>query len=449
MENINQLKIIQSDQNLLVLASAGCGKSYTISKKISRLLLTLDPSEILVLSFTNETVNDLLKKLPPGICVTTFHKLSMSILNDKTDISLCDDSFLDTIIDEFFLNKVNSKDIILLKKFFFIKKYDDILTSYSFFELKKVIKNFIKLMHCNNKNISFLKKIFMNSKDKFLITFIMKIFYFYELSKKENNFFDFDDLIIYAGDEAKNKKFSYKYIFVDEAQDMSQIRFDLVHNIFLNSNSVINFFGDDFQSIYAFSGCDLSIMMNLKNFINDIEIMHLDTNFRSSNKLIKCANNFVMKNPYQFKKNVTGLFDVDKPINFVKFKNIENEIKKIILSINEENPDILFLGRYKKDLEVVPKNFKKMTIHESKGLEADYVILLNLLDGKYGLPSKITNNKILNCFENSEKFLFAEERRIFYVALTRAKKKIFLMIPSKDISSFVPELKKICKNFKI
>ncbi|MFI3260303.1 MAG: UvrD-helicase domain-containing protein [bacterium] len=448
-KNLNQEKIINSEKNLMVIASAGCGKTYTITKKIDKILKKVSPSEILVISFTNETVNDLKKKLHQDIHIKTFHKLAMLVLEkNNSTYYLTSDELLELITNDFFENLITKKDKFNLMKYFFIFNYNDLLKSKIFLDFKNVIYTFIKLMHCNNFNFNFLKTVFKNEKDKFLISIIMKIYYLYNKEKKDNNLIDLDDLIITAGECAKKQKFNYKYIFVDEFQDTSEIRFNLIYNIFRNSNSIINFFGDDFQSIYAFSGCNLSIMLNIKDKIPDIETLYLDQNFRSDNHLINSANNFVLKNPYQLTKKVSSNITILNSINYIYYKNYKEELFKLINKLELITDDIMFLGRYKNDFKIIPDKYRKLTIHESKGLEAKFVVILNLKDATNGFPSKIKNHHLLNYFDNSENFSFAEERRIFYVAITRAKEKVFLFIPKVDKSIFIKEFKKIEKMTK-
>lgn len=448
-KNVMQEKIINSNENLLVIASAGCGKTFTIVKKIERLLNSISPDEILVISFTNETVNDLKKKLDNNINILTFHKLAMKTLDENNiTYSLAGEELLNLTIDDFFDNKISSEDKKKLRVYFFYFRYDNLLKDKNFLDYKKIIATFIKLMQCNNYDFDFLKAVFKNSKDKFLVSLIMKIYYLYNLEKNSSGTYDLDDMIIKAGEVAKTSFFSYKYIFVDEFQDTSEIRFNLIYNIFKSSSSTINFFGDDFQSIYAFSGCNLSIMLNIEKKIADITVMHLNKNFRSDNHLICSANNFVLKNPLQRRKNVTSDICVINSINYIYYNDIKKSVFKLLKKLELESNDIMILGRYKSDFSFISDKYRKLTIHESKGLEAKYVLILNLKDDRYGFPSNVVNNHLLNYFDSSDKFLFAEERRVFYVAVTRAKEKVFMFIPKSDESVFVDEFKKVEKKTK-
>ncbi len=437
-ENIKQLEVINSNDNLLVIASAGCGKTFCITEKIKRLLNTILPEEILVISFTNETVNDLKNKLDKNINILTFHKLALKILDDlKISYILLDDYYLNFIIDEFFICIINKEDKFNIKLYFGNFFYSNMLDNTAFLHFKKAVYTFIKHMKSKNLGIPFLESLYLSEDSGFLYRIIAQIFKLYEDEKKSQQMLDLDDLIIEASKHAFNNNFPYKYIFVDEFQDSSLIRFELVYNIFKSSNAKINFFGDDFQSIYAFSGCNLDIMLNIKDYIKDIKTISLDTNYRSDNKLINIANCFIMKNDKQIPKFVRSDICINDSFNLIYTTNTLRMFNKLAKDIPKD--EIMVLGRYKSDL--IPfSDYKCLTIHESKGLEANYVFIVNFSNDIYGFPSKVFDFDILDIFKPNETIKYAEERRLCYVAITRAKKKVFILIPFESKSVFTEEL---------
>ena len=114
--------------------------------------------------------------------------------------------------------------------------------------------------------------------------------------------------------------------------------------------------------------------------------------------------------------------------------------------LKKENNDLLILGRNNFDINKFSKEEIKefMSVHSSKGLEAENVILINLTDGLYGFPNKIINSKLIEELHPSDKtYLYAEERRLFYVALTRTRNKVYILVPFFNKSIFIKELKKI------
>ena len=167
-----------------------------------------------------------------------------------------------------------------------------------------------------------------------------------------------------------------------------------------------------------------------------------------------------MKNKKQIKKNLKSDIHLEDPIKIITYKDRKKDFKKLLRKIYKENSTLLVLGRNNNDInnylddykisndliEMDNIKFKYMTIHKSKGLESDNVIIINLVDDLLGMPCKIKDDKVLRFVTNYEKYPFSEERRLFYVALTRTKNNVYLFCPNKNKSIFVEEL---IKNYKI
>ncbi len=258
-----------------------------------------------------------------------------------------------------------------------------------------------------------------------------------------------------------------KYILIDEFQDISVARYKLIKSL-RKVNENIKFFcvGDDWQSIYKFAGSNVSIMTEFKKNFGDSAIMNLEDNFRFSQSMTDISSFFIQKNKNQIAKTITSHNQLIKePITIVREINDKEEnditLSKVLKNIrdNDKQGEIMVLGRYNfskpDDFQNIINNFDNKeniyfkTVHGSKGLEADYVVVLNLNSEQYGFPSEITNDPILDLvIKNNEKFLHAEERRLFYVALTRAKKDVFLTYKNNNpLSTFITELKN--SNFKL
>ncbi len=483
-----QEKIVYDESpNLLVVAGAGSGKTLTILGKIKHLLeLNIKPEEIICISFTNEASNNLKNKLKINnidVNVYTFHKLSLLILKNKYQIA--DPSTLDNIINNFFKIDIlyNENILNIVLKYFSLKNKNDYFkfyqTNYEYIEsLEKLIGTFIKLFKCNNYNIEHFNKFLKKSRnilnlknyknEKYLLILILNIYIEYMDYLDENNEIDFDDMIIKAEQEVK-KSFDkkIKYIIIDEYQDTSYIRFNLIKSIIEKTNSKLMVVGDDFQSIYRFTGCDLELFNNFTKYFKNSKILKISTTYRNSNELIQIAGNFIMKNKYQIKKNLKSSKSINKPIIIVKYKN-KKDLKKLILNIYKENKSILILSRNNNDINnyldndfsikdnkiIYLKNknidINYLTIHKSKGLESDNVIIINLYNKTLGFPNKMKDDKILRFVTNSKiNYLYDEERRLFYVALTRTKEKVYLFTPLNS-SVFVNELiKDYRKNIEI
>ena len=489
-----QIKIVHDESKyLIVVAGAGSGKTLTILGKINFLInyKKLNENEILCISFTRKSSdnlrNKILKEFNINIPVYTFHKLALEILkenNIKFEITTSD--MLDNIIHEFIYITVlnNEKHMELILKYFkvryknrkeYIKFLDNNNSRILVFE--KLISTFLHHFKCNGYTIDYFKIFLKKSRKNIMRYFNEKIFFIiafniyliYEKYLEENSEMDFDDIIIMASDliEEKGMIKKYKYIIIDEYQDTSYIRFKLIKNIIDKIDASLMVVGDDFQSIYGFTGCDVSLFLDFHKYFENAKIMKIQNTYRNSNELITVAGKFVMRDKQQIKKELHSYKHLSYPIRLVYYKNIKDTFRKLVLKIYEENKDrkILVLGRNNKDINKVLDNkyfkvknniityiknenikIEYLTIHKSKGLESDNVIIINLENSYLSLPNKIENDKVLRYVSlQHEKIKFSEERRLFYVALTRTKNYVYLLIPYKNESIFVSEIKKYSK----
>ena len=430
-----QIDAIKSDaQNTLVVAGAGSGKTLTILGLVKYLIDDKDyhENEVLCISFTNETTKSLHNKLLDigyDIEVLTFHKLGLKILNNK--YSIINDNYLDYIIDEYFKSYITS-DINrrhLFKNILYIDSYKNIFTTYEYNNLKTLIKTFINLTKSNNYDeynlISFYKKSHFNEKQ--LLKIIIEIYILYKRELESVNKIDFNDMILLAINKVKDNNLKYKHIIIDEFQDTSPVRFNLIKEIIKYTGAKLFCVGDDFQSIYRFSGCNLDIFINFNKYFSNVKVYYLKYTYRNSNELINVSSSFIMRNPKQLKKNIASNKSLEKPIVILFNFNLTDILNHL------DNP--MILGRNNKDInDIVYDN--KHTIHRSKGLESDNVILVNSDD----IPCNMRNEKILRYVLNENDYiLHEEERRLFYVALTRTKNKIYILV-NKKMSPFVKEL---------
>lgn len=278
---------------------------------------------------------------------------------------------------------------------------------------------------------------------------------------------DFHDMIIEATQLVKNGKYKspYRYIMVDEFQDISAGRAKLLKAL-QNSDPDTQLFcvGDDWQAIYRFTGADINIMKMFPENFGASARSNLSKTFRCEEKITGHATHFILKNEFQISKNVEA-FRRSKTgsviISIRKSDEIE-QIRAIVSLISDEiaqqpnttTKSVLFLGRYRAEIlsafaefdyyqfiKNLDRDYDNLdllykTMHGSKGLEADYVIILD-----HGFPSEKVDDPILNLvLAEPELYPNAEERRLFYVALTRAKEKVFIATQSGARSSFIDEI---------
>lgn len=486
--DINQRKIIiNNTNNILVVAGAGSGKTLTIIGKIKYLIEKelIDPKEILCISFTNETVNNLKNKLNYNIDVFTFHKLSLEILKDHhVYYQIAESDLLEYIVNEYFESLIysNNMEKYFLEYFKYYIKDNKYLTinnikhdyNYLFQSYKKLIIKFINLIKSNGHDrhnfkryITRNKYIFNRKKRLKNKCFLIIMFDIYRIYLEEMNSdyrIDFDMMISLSSKiiEKYGMKRYYKYIIIDEFQDTSMIRYNLIKKIQDECNSNIFCVGDDFQSIYKFSGCTMDLFVNFKKYFKDSKILYINKTYRNSIELIKIAYHFIIKNHYQLSKKLISDKKLKNPIKIVYWtrSNYEMVFIKLLDHLYKENKkEVLVLGRCNHDIKNVYKskidnnaliykdmNIKFLTVHTSKGLEAENVIVLNMSDELLGFPNKIEDDEVLYLFfKNKEKYLYAEERRLFYVALTRTKNNVYLMTKLNHESVFVKEIKNKCE----
>lgn len=494
----NQTNIaIDDSKYLLVTAGAGSGKTLTILGKINYLVSQrgLKEENLLCISFTKASAESLKEKIKKDLNLNvptyTFHKLSLEIIkNSKVSYEIAEENLLENIIDEFFYQDIyNSQYLMKLVCKYFKKNLVNVEQEYKTIieeqkeeleSLKKVCTTFIKLMKCNNYELKdflvFLSRIKRTifyatyKKEKALLTIILNVYLKYNRYLTENTEIDFDDMIILATKLVKEEKLTWtiKYIIIDEYQDTSQIRFLLIKEIINQTNAKLMVVGDDFQSIYKFTGCDVSLFLNFQNYFPNAKIRKLEKTYRNSNELIKIAGTFIMKNKKQLKKELYSEKRLKKPIKILKYKNIKNIFLEIIKELSKKKEEkILILGRNNKDIyclidedikinkdKISVKNYEYldityMTIHKSKGLETDNVIMINLEDKTTGFPSQIKDEKLTRLVTKSkDNYPYNEERRLFYVALTRTKNYVYLLVPEKNPSVFIEEIENIMSCLK-
>ena len=306
-------------------------------------------------------------------------------------------------------------------------------------------------------------------KDKELVDLIVPVFNKYNEYLKENDYIDFSDMLNMATDLVKANKFqhSYKYVIVDEYQDISFAQYQLLKAMRNQSFYSIFCVGDDWQSIYRFSGSDIGYILKFDHYWGDSEQSKIETTYRFSQRLIDISSEFITRNPNQIKKNIrSGNNSEQYVLGNINGYNDKKAIQFVKSRLNElpKNSSVFFIGRYNFDKEILNEQFEIKynnenkvdkvymntrpdlnmtfyTAHRSKGLQADYVFIINNKRTYMGFPSKVQNPAIIeSLLEQEDGFPDSEERRLFYVAMTRAKKRVFLVTYSGNISTFADEL---------
>ena len=344
-----------------------------------------------------------------------------------------------------------------------------------------LLVSFVTLMKANEKTIEGLLETLkpqegkiLTAKDQrnqYILTEVVKPFFdAYQAELAKNYEIDFTDAIIQATELCRQGLWKrYDYILVDEFQDISVDRYKLLQALRSEKpRTKLYCVGDDWQSIFRFAGSDMALFYEFEKYFGYTEICRIETTYRFHQPLIDKSSAFVMKNQAQKKKTIKPPQGDTKEtqLYFIKCAS-ENDgvllmVEKIVQRLPKDD-SILIMGRYNYDamsvgfkgkiafsdnrikVNIAGRDIFFLSVHSAKGLEADHVILVNCNQGAYGFPSLIEDDPILDfVLSRSEQYPFAEERRLFYVAMTRAKKRMIVlydqMRPSPFISEFMLKL---------
>lgn len=374
-----QLKAINTkEQHTAVIAGAGTGKTTVLIARINNLINSgVDSKDILAITFTRKAASEMKKRLNnQDVLVMTF--------------------------DAFCFNLTNKDYKIIEKTKDFSKKE---LLAFNIYDanLKKGSKPFKYKEYLNYKN--------------------------------NNNLYDFNDIEYIALDYIKKHKLSFIHILVDEFQDTNNLQFEILSNLISHKTNTF-IVGDPDQSIYSFRGANIKLI-NKYLYKYNAKLLLLTNNYRSTINIIEIANSLISNNKARIKKNLSCISSNCGVVKFSVFKNqiIEyNYIKKLISNYNHKySIGILFRNHeqgylYKQLYYNTYRKISVLSIHESKGLEFDIVFLIGI------------NFNVFPSNYNSNKLLLEEERRLFFVGITRAKQELYIFSNKKQ-SKFIKELK--------
>ena len=458
----------------LTVAGAGSGKTTTILGKILYLLQSgfASPPEILVLSFTHDSATELrerflreyyqvfadqilLGKSPsPNITIETFHSLALKLLRKLwPDFSVT-------------MNGVGHEQPVSEIADDPVSDSDD-LTVYT-----SIIREFLDLHELDSATLSLIASKFSSPEYRKLFLEVSEK-YQRELSGLlEKHQTTFSGLIKMAIRYLRSGqiKTRYRYIIVDEYQDLSVLRQKFLHLLIESSQASLFAVGDDWQAIYGFSGSRVDFTLNFRKFWGDFSLHRISKTYRFGPTLAGLSSSFIMQDHTQIQKQIQSQKeDALEPVVEISgdSERLDLEVLTYYFKSLPRDSSILLLGRFQIDrlrllhctqfkltkdvieFQTRPDlKIRFLTVHQSKGLEANYVIILNNREAKLGFPAHVKDpplkSELIKIAEELrlDQVTVNEERRLFYVALTRAKKQVILLTVDGKESSFIKELRR-------
>ena len=301
-----------------------------------------------------------------------------------------------------------------------------------------------------------------------MIGILEPVFEAYQRELESNGEIDFEDMLNDAAEHVHSGRYRspYTWIVVDEYQDISRSRYSLLKALRDSADARLFCVGDDWQSIYRFNGSDVGYILDFERWWGPSEICRIETTYRFSGSILTESNAFMNRSPHQIHKDLRPGMDRDSRLEVVDCDNRIEWGRRIseAISLIPKDESILILGRFRHDIVSLEsagfrwkpclgsqsyivtdrrnpgREVEFMTIHGSKGIQADHVFVLNNIRGPYGFPDKRPEPPMVGLLLSDAGTKVDEERRLFYVAMTRAKKVVHIMTLRGLESEFVREL---------
>ena len=515
-----QVSCIENDTiNTLVVAGAGTGKTTTIIGKIKWILknwflkrqltqkLSEPPPKVLVVSFTHSSKEELERRILSEILqddlvfkiyhsgdfveVETFHSLALRMVKGlnfedfKLEVSGFEGFLKDVIAST---TATDAPDLVLTEE-----KAERFSHLYSLLQNYHVsvssLQRLVREKFCHFWQQDELQKLQASLLE------LEKYTCEYQELLKSTGSVDFAGLLELAK-TSLDTNFSYDYVIIDEYQDISPLEYLLIKRLREIHCFKLFCVGDDWQTIYQFAGSEISLILNFEKCWGETNVFKIERTYRFPEKLAELSGSFIMQNRAQLVKQIRGK-RLDEPDQIVEINGPSERtdldaLYYFLLSL-PIHAKIFLIGRYNFDIRKISHceyltvesyedkflitmrerpdiQFDFMSAHKSKGLQADYVFIINCRDITLGFPSRVEEDKLAGLVRelaihklsqdknqkkrsrffsdfllkrrlNDSDFAFSEERRLFYVAMTRARKKVlFLTVKDKE-SPFILELR--------
>lgn len=465
-----RLACVIDEEHNLVLAGAGCGKTSVMMARAAFLLASqqAQAEQLLLLAFGNGAAAEMTERLAKnpdtqGVEASTFHALGLMIITRATGkrpiISALAQqesariqqvaSWLCELVATDPDYQAQLEDWLRHHRFQLVPEPDYQRVAREWLPMIAALK-----LHGEPPLES------LTSELASQLALIQPLLARYQQHLAQHNEIDFDDMIEQATELVHLGRFKvpWRYILVDEFQDISAPRAALLQAL-KNAAPELSLFcvGDDWQAIYRFSGADVSLTTQFAHYFGASRITCLDQTFRFNNQIEQVASRFVTRNPEQIPKKLATLTRTNSPCVHVLPVESDSQmdaIARILGQIAADQPEasVYIVARFRfslpdaTQLRAWQRRFEYLqvaaqTLHGAKGKEADHVIMMGLSRGKYGFPPEKNNTALLEALlPIAETFPYAEERRLFYVGLTRARQQVYLLTDPYIPSVFINEL---------
>lgn len=470
--------VINGEDNLLVLAGAGSGKTSVLAVRaawlIKRKLASAD--QILLLAFGRDAADEMNQRVIKStgeatITARTFHSLALHIIqqssNKQPKISQLesDAGFRRQMLTEVWQQQcAEKKSFANGWRQWLQEELQWEIPADAFWQDEKLLtqisgrlERWVSLMRNHGGAQAAMID---EAPEDIRVLFGKRIRLLAPLLKawkshlKQEGAVDFAGLIQQAVALLDKGRFisPWKYILVDEFQDISTQRSSLIKAL-REQNKRCSLFavGDDWQAIYRFAGAEINLITRFHQQFGEGDICVLDTTYRFNQQIGLVANRFIQQNPLQMKKSLNSLTKGNKKsVSLLPEDQLEALLNKMSGYVKDDET-VLILARYHylrppvlaKAATRWPKlSVSFTTMHASKGQEADYVIVIGLNEGNSGFPAATRESVIeKGLLPEPEDFPDAEERRLAYVAMTRAKQQLWLLYDKQTPSCFVENLR--------
>ena len=472
-----QKAVLLNDDHNLVLAGAGSGKTSVLVARIAYLLASglARPEDILLVAFGKQAALEMQERIEQrigerarGVQVNTFHQLGLTILKqvDGQDVTLSPVAAEPNLkhawcidwLKRHWMTPTNFKrwqKHLSKWPIAYLTGDDELgsqvenpkLIAWLESQLDNLCQMGLKKKTIQERLIDHPDYTRLNSE----LNLCWPCYQEWQRMLKESGQVDFNLMINRATQYVNQSKYTsaWQFIMVDEYQDISPARLDLLQALCEQRPQACNLFavGDDWQAIYQFTGSNVNLTTQFHDHFPNSTVHYLDTTYRFNEQIGAVANAFIQKNPNQIPKPLISKKSQKQKAVYVM---PTSQIEKVLAQLNRKADGlktVLLLGRNHYHEPELLKDWQNqylslklqfMTCHASKGKEADYVIVVGVDETQFPMKSKNVHlDNALN--HHGDEYPFAEERRLFYVALTRAKDKVWVTHNGVG-SSFVQEL---------